>query len=87
MLRRKGQELRRKLAQHITVERYIVGDPEAVEHRKQQQWIFERLSERFSLFDQQTRALRSGLGFLRTVPCDMEERGNERNLELDLFAT
>ena len=40
-----------------------VRDPEAVEDREQQQRVFGRLSERFSLFDQQTRLLRGRLGF------------------------
>ena len=43
------QELGRKLAHHVAVERHIVRDPEAVEDRKQQQWVFGRLSERFRL--------------------------------------
>ena len=46
------KELRRKLAHHVAVERHEVRDPEAVKDREQQQWIFGRLSERFSLFDQ-----------------------------------
>ena len=52
------QELRRKLAHHVAVERHEVRDPEAVEDREQQQRVFGRLSERFSLFDQQTCPLR-----------------------------
>ena len=81
------QELRRKLAHHVAVERHVVRQPKAVEDREQQQWVFERLSERFSLFDQQTCSLRSRLGFRRSVPFDMEEWGYERDLKLDLFAT
>ena len=38
----------------VAIERYIVRDPEAVEDREQQQRVFGRLSERFSLFDQQS---------------------------------
>ena len=55
------QELRRKLAHDIAVERDVVRDPEAVEDRKQQQRVFGRLSECFSLFDQQTRSLAAAL--------------------------
>src|SRR5262249_22131320 len=40
-----GQELDRKLAHHVAVERYKVRDPQAVKNGKQQQWIFGRLSE------------------------------------------
>ena len=61
------QELRRKLAHHVAVERHKVRDPEAVEDREQQQWIFGRLSERFSLFDQQACPLDSRLGFRRRI--------------------
>ena len=46
------QELGRKLTHHVAVERYKVRGPEAVKDGKQQQWIFGRLSERFSLLDQ-----------------------------------
>ena len=64
-----------------------VRDPEAVEDREQQQRVFGRLSERFSLFDQQTCPLHSRLGFRRGIPFDMHEWGYERDLKLDLFAT
>ena len=39
------QEVRRKIAQNVAVERHIVRDPEAVEDREQQQRVFGRLSE------------------------------------------
>ena len=69
------QELRRKLAHHVAVECNEVRDPEAVENREQQQRIFGRLSERFSLFDQQTCPLRGRLGFRRSIAFDMHEWG------------
>ena len=69
----------------VAVESHKVRDPKAVEHREQQQRIFGRLSERFSLFDQQTCPLRSGLGFRRGKPFDMDEWGYERDLKLDLL--
>ena len=81
------QELRRKLAHHVAVERHEVRDPEAVEDREQQQRVFGRLSERFSLFDQQTCPLRSRLGFRRRISFDMDEWGYQRDLKLDLLAT
>ena len=71
----------------VAVERHEVRDPEAVEDREQQQRVFGRLSERFSLFDQQTCPLRSRLGFRRSIPFDMDEWGYERDLKLDLLAT
>ena len=66
------QELRRKLAQSVAVERDEARDPEAVEDREQQQRIFGGLSERFGLFDQQPCPLRSCLGFRRSISFDME---------------
>jgi hypothetical protein len=81
------QELCCKVEHCIAVEPHIARDPEALEDREQQQWIFGRLSERFSLFDQQTRALHGRLSFGSGIPFDMDERGYERDLQLDLFAT
>ena len=81
------QELRRKLARRVAVERDNVRDPEAVEDREQQQRVFGRLSERFGLFDQQTCPFRSRLSFRRSIPFDMHEWGYERDLKLDLLAT
>ena len=81
------QELRRKLAHHVAVERHKVRDPEAVKDREQQQRIFGRLSERFSLFDQQACPLDSRLGFRRRIAFDMDEGVMQRDLKLDLFAT
>ena len=83
----KCQELRRQLTHSVAVERHIVRDPEAVEDREQQQRVVGRLSERFSLFDQQTRSFRRRLGFRRGVPFHMNEWGYERDLKLDLLAT
>ena len=82
-----SQELGSKLTHHVAVERHKVRDPKAVKNREQQQWIFRRLSERFSLLDQQTCPLYSGPGFRRRVTTDMEEWGYECNLKLDFFAT
>ena len=38
------------------------------------------------LFYQQVRSLYSRLGFRRSVPFDVDERGDECNLKLNLFA-
>ena len=81
------QELRRKLAHHVAIECHKVRGPEAVEDREQQQRVFGRFPESFGLFDQQTCPLRSRLGFRRSIPFDMDERGYERDLKLDLLAT
>ena len=77
----------RKLAHHIAVECHKVRGPEAVEDREQQQRVFGRFSERFSLLDQQTCLLCSRLGFRRGIAFDMDEWGYERDLKLDLLAT
>ena len=81
------QELRRQGAHGVTVECHVGCDPETVENRKQQQRVFGRLSDRFSLFDQYTRPLHSRLGFRRGRAFGVNEWGYERNLKLDLFAT
>ena len=81
------QELRRKLTHRVTVEGHHVCDPETVKDREQQQGIVGSLSERIGLFDQQTSPLSSGLRFRRSITFDMEERGYERDLKFDLFAT
>ena len=61
LLLRERQELRRKLAQGIAIERHMVRGPEAVEDREQQQRVFGRLSERFRLLDQRACLLRAAL--------------------------
>ena len=80
------KKLRRKIANHVAVERHIVGGKEAVQDREQHKRVFGRLSECFSLFDQQTCPLHSRLGFQRSIPFDMHERGYECDLKLDLLA-
>jgi hypothetical protein len=59
----------------------------AEEDRKQQQGVFERLSDRFGLFDHQTRPFRGRLGFRRCLSSDVHEWGYQRDLKLDLLAT
>src|SRR6516225_8283634 len=81
------KELRCKLTHHVAVERDPVRDPESIEDRKQCQRVFQRLSERFGSFDQQTCPLRSRLSFRRRKPFDMDEWGYERDLKLDLLTT
>jgi hypothetical protein len=82
---RKLQELSRKFTNDVAVKRHIVRNPEAVEHREQEQRVFRRLSERFGLLDQQTCPLRGCLGFRRRISFDVLKRCDERDLELDLF--
>jgi len=81
------QELRRELPRSVTVERNKVPDPAAIEDQEQQQRVFGRLAEVFRSFDQQTRLLRSGLGFRRGVPVDMDKWSYERDLKSDPLAT
>ena len=54
------QELCRKIEQSVALERNVVRQPNAVENREQQKWVFRRLSARLSLLDKQTRFLRCG---------------------------
>src|SRR5262245_5491529 len=71
----------------LALKRNEVGDGDPIKDREQQQRIFGRLSQRFSLLDQQACLLLSRLGFLRARSLYMEERGYEPGLKLDLFAT
>src|SRR5215472_4403375 len=87
LLLRERQELDGKLKPHVAVRCNVIRHPDTVEHGEQQQRIFGRLSERFSLLDQQTCSLHGCLGFLSAIALDREEWGYECNLELDLFAT
>src|SRR6516225_2314378 len=80
------QELRRKLAYHVALERDVVRDPQAVENRKLQQRILGGLSKRLRLFDQQTRLLNSRFGFGSSVSFDMDKRSYKGDLKLDLLA-
>ena len=75
------QELRRKLAHHVAIERYEGDDPATEEDRKQQQRIIRWLSERLSLFDQQACPLCSRLGFRRPIPFEPEYRVEKGQLE------
>ena len=68
------------------LKRHKVRGHRTVEDRKQHQ-RFERLSGSFSFVDQNTRALRSRLGFGRGIAFDMNERGYESDLEFDLLPT
>ena len=81
------QKLRRKIATDIPIECHKARDPDAVEDREQQQRVFGRLSERFSLFDQQACPFHGRLGFRRGISFDMYEWVYECDLECDLFAT
>ena len=82
----KRQELGCKVARHVAVECDKVADPEAEEDREQQQRVFGWFAECFSLFDQQTRPLDSGLGFRCGISFDIEKCRYERDLKLDLLA-
>jgi hypothetical protein len=77
----------RKLAQHIAVERYEMGDCGAVYDRKQEQSIFGLLPKRFSLLDQLSCPLSGGFCFRRSIAFDMHEGSNEGDLKANLFAT
>lgn len=81
------QELRRKLAHGIPIECPSVSDPDAIEHNEQEQRVFERLSQCFSLFDQQMRALYGRFGFRCGLSFDVKDRRDERHLKFDLLTT
>jgi hypothetical protein len=81
------QELRRKLAHSVTVERHKVRDPETVEDRKQHQRIFGRLSKRLRSLDERVRSLDGRIGVRRRIAFDVHQSVRKRDLELDLFTS
>src|SRR5229473_2808229 len=87
LLLRQCEKLRCEIANDIAIEDRKVRDPDGVEDREQQQRVFGRLSQDYSLFDHQTGLLRSRLGFGGGVAFDMDEWGDEGDLKLDLLAT
>ena len=82
----KRQELGGEIATYIAIECHDVCGEDTLENREQQQRVFRGLSEHISLFEQQTRLLYGGFGFRRSKTFDVDERGYERYLKLDLFA-
>ena len=74
LLLRERQELRREIAHSVAIECHMVRGPEAVEDGEQQQRIFGRFSQRFSVLDQQTCLIESSLGFRRGIAFDMHQR-------------
>ena len=85
LLLREGEELPSKIARDVAFEGHGVRDPEAMENGEQQQRVFGPLSERLSSLDQNMGLLRRRLGLGRREPSDMAERGDERDLEVDLL--
>ncbi len=83
---RKSEEVRGKLAHHVPSERDEAGNPKSVQKRKEQQWILWRLANGFRLFNQEAGLLRRSFGFRRRMALDVDERGKDRDLKLDLFA-
>jgi hypothetical protein len=87
MLLCERQELRRESANGIAIECHVVRYPEGVANLEQQQRIFRRLSQRFSLLDQQTRLLRSRPSFRRGIALGVHQGVGKSDLELDLLPT
>src|ERR1700674_1894840 len=82
----KCQTLCRKLTNSDAVERHKICHPVAVEDGERQQRVFGRLSQRFSLLDQQTCPLCRHFRLWSCVAFDMNEWGYERDLKIDLLA-
>ena len=80
----KRQELDAEIARDITIECHEVCGKDTVENRGQQQRVFGTLAESVSLFEQQTRLLYGRFGFQRSISFDVDQRGDECYLKLDL---
>src|SRR5437660_1488985 len=80
------QELRRKVVQRVAIECHEAHGTDAVEDGEQEQRVFGRLSECFSLFYQHTCPLRSCLGFRGGITFRVDKRSDDRDLKLDLLA-
>lgn len=80
-----AEKPRRQLAHHVAIEGDVVRGPDAVEDNKQQQRIFGRLAERVGAFNQQTGLLFGRLSFRSGKSFGVDERGDDGDLELDLF--
>jgi hypothetical protein len=80
------QELPRKLARYVAVERYKVPDPKAEENREQQQRVFRRLSELLRLLDQRACLLKRCFGLGRRIAFGVHQSVCEPNLKPDLRA-
>ena len=76
----KRQELRRKLAHHIAVERDIARDPETIEDGEQHQRVIGRFSKRFRPLDQRACQIERRLRLGRRMAFGVHERGYERDL-------
>lgn len=79
------KKLRRKLTHQVAVKGHIIRNPEAIQDREQQQWVFKRLAKRFRAFDQNMRPFYSRFGFGRGISFDMNERVYQCNLHFDFF--
>src|SRR5271166_99628 len=81
------EELRRKLAHHVAVEPNKVRDPEAVQYREQEQWIFGGLAERFSLRNSEACLIEGRFCLTRRKALGVHKGVGEGDLQLNLFVT
>jgi hypothetical protein len=72
---------------HVAIERQVKRPPDPEQGSKREKRIVGGLAERLRLLDQQPCLLGRRLAFRRGVPLDVTERGEERYLQPELFAT
>src|SRR5262249_24569919 len=70
----------------IAVERQQFGEPEAIEDREQEQWVFYWFPQRFRLFDQQLRLIEGRPRFRRRITLRVHESVCKTDLKLNLLA-
>jgi hypothetical protein len=81
------KELSRKRPYYIAVERDIVRDPEAVQVREQEQWVFRWLPECVRVLNQCARLIKRRSRLRRCITFGVHQGICQRNLTPDLFAT
>jgi hypothetical protein len=86
MLLGNRQEIRSKVTKGIAIQCHKIWNPDAVQRREEQQWVFGCITERFGSFDQHACSFSSRPGIRRGVPFDVREGCDERNLKFDFLA-
>src|ERR1700688_47120 len=86
LLFRGRETLRCELANKLTVKLRLVGNPDTIKDREDQQWVFCSISKPFAGFNKRECPLLCLHGFRCSVSFGMHQRVYERGVQLDLLA-